>query len=335
MTAPVTYGWQSETSLAQWLQEEPFRFEFHQAIRILEAISARLSSAPSESEPPVRFHSHVSFAFPASEVHSIAAAPGQAPQVTVNFMSLAGALGPLPYAYTEMVLQAAAQRDFAAADFLDIFNHRLIWLFYRARKIHHPALTVSAPYRGQPAQFLFSLIGLGPKPLRNRLAIPDSALLHYSGLLSRNVRTASGLECILADYFGLPVRLRQFAGGWREIHGPQQTALGIRGKNQTLGDGAVLGSRVWDQSSGVIVEIGPLELDPFKSLLPGEPAHRALAELARFYLGATCNIQVRLLLHSARVPKTILGKSKLGYISWLGRPKHHGAAAAINFQVTH
>jgi type VI secretion system protein ImpH len=333
------YGWQRDSSVADWLSEEPFRFEFHQAIRILEVIHRRLTAEPaSKSEVGVRFCSRVSFEFPASEVQSIVTDGEGLPRVTVNFMGLAGGLGPLPYPYTEMVLEAAARRDFAAADFLDIFNHRLIWLFYRAHKIHHPAQTVNPPYRGQTAQFLFSLIGLGPKPLRDRLGVPDSSLLHYSGLLARNVRTAAGLECLLGDYFGLSVRLRQFAGRWCELDRAQWTAIGTAGQNQTgqnqtIGDGAVLGRRVWNQAGGVIIEIGAAKLDSFKRLLPGEPAYAVLVRLARFYLGPNHRIQVRLFLKSSDVPKAKLGQAKLGYTSWMGRVDHHGGGAAINFLV--
>lgn len=333
MSTPA-YGWQGSSSVAEWLGDEPFRFEFHQAVRILEVIRGRLAPEPaSESEVAVRFRSRVSFEFPASEVHAIATPPESLPRVTVNFMSLAGALGPLPYTYTEMLMEAAAHRDFAAIDFLDIFNHRLILLFYRAHKIHHPALTVNAPHRGQTAQFLFSLIGLGPKPLRDRLGVPDSSLLHYSGLLARNVRTSAGLECMLNDYFGVPVKLQQFSGRWRDLDRPQWTSIGRTGRNQTVGNGAVLGRRVWDQAGGVIIAIGPVDLETFRSLLPGEPAYAALAKLARFYLGPNHRIQVRLFLKPSDVPEAQLGKAKLGYTSCMRSAAAQNSQTAIDFLV--
>ena len=329
-----SYGWQGGSSVAEWLGDEPFRFEFHQAVRLLEVIRKRLTNEPaSESEIGVRFRSRVSFEFPASEVQAITTGGDAVPRMTVNFMSLAGALGPLPYTYTEMLMEAAAHRDFAAIDFLDIFNHRLILLFHRAHKIHHPALTVNAPYRGQTAQFLFSLIGLGPKPLRGRLGVPDSALLHYSGLLARNVRTAVGLECMLSDYFGVRVKVQQFAGHWRELDRAQWSAIGRTGRNQTVGDGAVLGRRVWDQAGGVVIEIGPVKLETFQSLLPGESAYAALVKLARFYLGPNYRMQVRLILASSDVPQAALGKAKLGYTSRMSSVHERDAETAINFLV--
>jgi type VI secretion system protein ImpH len=334
-------GWRGERSAVEWLHDEPFRFEFDQAVRLLELIrkSSTLdgrSDGSAESDAPVRFHSRVTFEFAASEVHAIAppTPDGQhMPTLTVNFMSLAGVGCPLPYAYTEMILKAAFQRDCAAIDFLDIFNHRLIWMFYRAHKMHRPTLTVNAPSSGETAQYLFSLIGLGPNSLRGRSGVSDGSLLHYSGLLSRSVRSTAGLECMLADYFGVPVRLQQFAGAWRELDRPQQTTLGFIGLNQTLGDSAVLGKRVWDQAAGVVLEIGPLDLPRFISFLPGEEAHGILVQLARFYLGLTFQLQIRLRLKQGQKPSAVLSSSRLGYTAWMGRTESQAGGAAIHFAV--
>jgi type VI secretion system protein ImpH len=137
----------------------------------------------------------------------------------------------------------------------------------------------------------------------------------------------------VADYFGVTVRLQQFAGAWRELDRPQQTTLGISGFNQTLGDSAVLGRRVWDQAAGVILEIGPLEFSRFRSFLPGEEACGILAQLARFYLGLTFQIKVRLLLKQGHKTGAILSSSRLGYTAWLGRAECQSGGAAIHFAV--
>ena len=38
----------------------------------------------------------------------------------------------LPYCYTELILERLREKDTSFASFLDIFNHRMISLFYRA-----------------------------------------------------------------------------------------------------------------------------------------------------------------------------------------------------------
>jgi type VI secretion system protein ImpH len=326
----VAHRWQGEMPVEKSLRQEPFRFEFLQAVRILEKIQQRAH----EHAAGIRFRSRVSFAFPASEVDAIKIAPASeaaSAEMTVNFLGLAGALGPLPQAYTEMILEAAARRDMAAVDFLDIFNHRLVWLLYRAHKAHNVTLTVEPPFRGDTAQYLFSLIGLGHTTLRDRVGVPDSALLHYSGLLARNVRTAGGLERLLADYFGASVRVHQFIGCWRVLAPSQWSRIGSQGINQTLGAGAVLGKRVWDQGGGVLLEIGPLHLAQFYRFLPGEPAHLQLNKLARFYVGSHFRIQVRLRLHASEISAASLGGVRLGYTSWLSKLKRPSADGAVNF----
>jgi len=67
-----------------------------------------------------------------------------------------------PEPYAEMVQTAIGRKNRAASDFLDLFNHRLVALLYRAHKAQNPPLTGQSPDRGQIAQYLFSLIGLGP-----------------------------------------------------------------------------------------------------------------------------------------------------------------------------
>ena len=59
-------------------------------------------------------------------------------------LSLAGAQGPLPLPFTEMVLERRAARDRATGEFLDIFNHRFLSFLYRGRKKHHIGLNWAA-----------------------------------------------------------------------------------------------------------------------------------------------------------------------------------------------
>ena len=52
----------------------------------------------------------------------------------VNFMGLTGPAGVLPLYYTELIIGngCAAERSTRCASFFDIFNHRMISLFYQA-----------------------------------------------------------------------------------------------------------------------------------------------------------------------------------------------------------
>jgi type VI secretion system protein ImpH len=318
MAAPG-YGWERAASLREWLLNEPYRFEFYQAVRLLEGLRPRaLVSGGTEGaeQDAVRFRSRVSLSFPASEIHDLDSTAA-VPRLTVNFLGLGGALGPLPAPYTEMILEAKARKDHSAADFLDIFNHRLVTMFYRVRKAHDPALTARPPHEGSFAEHLFALIGLAPPPARSTLGFPAQRLLSYSGMLARQPRTAVGLEAILADHFGVHVRVHQFVGHWRHIDPSQWTKLARRGKNHELGAGAVLGTRAWDQAGRIAIRIGPLSLDSFRQLLPGSARYAEMSRLTSFYLGIEHSAEAHLLLQRDQVPPARLGQTQLGFTSWL------------------
>ena len=67
--------------------------------------------------------------------------------------------------------------------------------------------------------------------LRDRQAVPDDTLIYYAGLLAQRPRSAQALQQILADYFEVPVKIEQFAGGWYRLDGETQCRL-WRGKQR-------------------------------------------------------------------------------------------------------
>ena len=121
--------------------------------------------------------------------------------MTVNFLGLTGPSGVLPQVYTELVQARARSGDTTLAAFLDVFNHRLVSLFYRAWEKHHVAVAAEADGADRFSDYLFSLIGLGLRPLRSRHEFPDRVLLTYSGFFARRQRPAgSGGNAVLREY---------------------------------------------------------------------------------------------------------------------------------------
>ena len=88
----------------------------------------------------VRFRSLVSLGFPTAAISVVKSPspeslfdPEPAPtEMIVSFLGLIGPIGALPRHYTETMLERIREKDFSLRDFLDLFNHRLISLFYRA-----------------------------------------------------------------------------------------------------------------------------------------------------------------------------------------------------------
>jgi type VI secretion system protein ImpH len=316
-------GWGTDRPVADLLYEEGWRFEFHQAVKLLEILHPE-GAPPGEGAEPekeaVRFTSRVRMDFPASEVDSIAPPEeaGRPARMAVNFLGLAGAHGPLPAAWTERLLERLWHKDGALRDFLDIFNHRLVSLLRRAKTVVRPGYEWKPPDRASSARVGFALVGLGTPGVRDRMAVRDRAVLAYAGLLAQKPTSMVALQVVLADYFEVGVRGRQLRGRWLVLEEDQRTAIGRSGRHQKLGQGAALGARVWDQEAGIELALGPLDLARFLDFLPIGRAFRALAEIARFHAGERVEIDLQLTLQAAEVPPLKLGCGpRLGWTSWL------------------
>jgi type VI secretion system protein ImpH len=346
ITAPLPVKsdlrWGSGASAQDRLFAEGGRFSFYQAVRVLSILRAGASPA-AHGSVPVRFRSRMSFDFPGDDIEEVspAGADEPLPQMLVNFLGLAGAHGPLPVVYTEQLLRS---RNSAVRDFLDIFNQRLILLLYRVHEMHHPELTAGSPDQGLTANHLYAFFGLGRDPdsaARSRLWVPDRALLHYSGLLAHRPHSASGLERLLADYFQVDVAIEEFVGAWLDLTEDQWTRIGVReGCNHGLGDGAILGRRVWDQHARVIIRLGLLDLDTFERFLPDRVAYKPLQDLTRFYLGDEVDFSFELVLRAAEVPSVApfdvcdrgvaVRQAELGRLSWLKAGRNGGGKSQVH-----
>ena len=123
----ATYGWRSGRSVEEFLFAEGHRFDFFQAVRLLEWLLPAAPSVGEGADPAreaVRFRCRVGLDFPATDLSEIRRANGRGhpAEMLVNFMGLAGCFGPLPAPFTEWLLERARQGDTAFRDFLDIWQ---------------------------------------------------------------------------------------------------------------------------------------------------------------------------------------------------------------------
>lgn len=328
----ATESRRTDPPLDHVLYEEGFRFEFFQAVRVIERLFPSRHPAGRDSLPSneaVRFRSLLSLTFPPSAVQRIARPAGEnvPAQMIVAFMGLTGPMGVLPRHYTELLLERVRRKDTTLRDFLDLFNHRMISLFYRAwEKYRFPiAYERSRTQRNGYDPFsecLFHFVGVGTQGLRGRMETGDEILLHYGGLLVQQPRSASALEAMLRDYFDVPVKIEQFVGAWLRVSDEYRACLGGNDGNNQIGMGAFLGSRFWDQQSGFRIKVGPLNFERFRDFLPSGRAFKSLVQLTRLMSGAVPDFSYQLILKAAEVPKCELRKSdskaiRLGWSSWL------------------
>jgi type VI secretion system protein ImpH len=278
----------------------------------------------------------------------------------------------LPTHYTQLLLDI--QRDVrgperrSLRDWMDLFNHRFISLFYRAWEKYrfHVQYERGEAFRQEPDAFtlgLRSLMGFGTPGLVNRLRVHDTlpdanglewsthdggvpalariddlALLHYAGFFLQRPRNAANLRALLAGYFQLPFQVEQFRGQWLQIPESGQTRLGESG---TLGVDAVAGERVWDLQSRFLLRVGPLRFRQFEDLLPDTSpiADRKtfflIAQLARLFAGSEFDFDIQLVLAAGEIPTAQLieregAGPRLGWTVWLiTSPPHADAEEAV------
>lgn len=317
----------TKTPLKDVLFEEPYRFDFFQAVRLIEKIypeKKRVGGSALPSEEVVRFRSRIALDFPSSEVHDLVRTVDEATgeeklELFENFMAMVGVSGAMPMHYTELAFGRLRYRDTALWAFLDIFTHRAVSLFYGAwAKYRFPI----GYERGDDSftSYLFDIIGLGTPGLRGRMSLEDESLLPYAGLISQKPHSANAIENIISDYFRIPAKIEQFFGQWLELSSSDTTKLGK--ENHKLGFRTIVGTRIWDQRSKFRVRLGPLTVAQYLAFLPNGSAYKPLKSLVTFIAGKENDYDVRLILKKEQVPATILTtKAKrrpmLGWTSFL------------------
>ena len=325
-------GGRTGPSLEGVLFEEAYRFDFFEAVRLLERVrpdSEAVGRGAIPRREAVRFRSRISLTFPPSAIHEIIEPdnPDAQPEMTVAFMGLAGLMGVLPRHYTEMLLERMRQKDYTLRDFFDLFNHRFISLFYRAwEKYRYPvayerSVQTSERYDAF-SRYLFDLIGMGTAGLRERLILEGESVLFYAGLLAQQPHSASALEAVLGDYFTAPVRAQQFVGQWLPLSKENRTRLTTKSNTMSAVGSAILGCRFWDQQAKFRLWIGPLTFTQFKTFLPTGTGLGRLVQLTRLFVGQEVDFDLRLILKATEVPACRLGKPglgslRLGWSSWL------------------
>ena len=366
-------GGKTAAPLVADLIQSPHEFEFFQAVRILERFVleqgpekyAALGMEIDFHREPLRFRTLASLCFPTGQVSAVREAGDATPtspeglsapqthpfEVTVPFTGLTGPAGALPQHYTSLLIERVHQRnkDFAMQEFFDLFNHRIISLFYRAWEKYQFPIGYERSLKDDIRQndlfttSLFSLVGLGSDFLRESFEFDDLTILAYGGLFAQRTRSAVALQQIVSDFSGLPARVEQFVGQWLRLTEDQKSSLPSAaaqfGMNLELGESAIVGDAVWDIQSRLRIVIGPVSWDDFLSLLPDGSRMTSIQQLVRFYIGQHLDFDIQVILDKSQVPPCRLGDGapsfapRLGWTTWLESPERiqHADDAVFRF----
>jgi type VI secretion system protein ImpH len=313
------------SEIERLLREHPGRFDFFQAVRVLLRFSEGRKPVGRFVNPDreaLRFAVEPSIAFPPSNIDKVEW-DGVRTRLHVTFMGLTGPAGVLPRCYSAFLLSRIRERDRTLVDFLDLFNHRLISLFYRAWEKYRFGVSYEREGVDKVSKYLISMVGLGTAGLENRLGISDECLLSYTGLFALQARSAVALEQLVEDYFDIPVEVEQFVGVWRHLDSGDQCFFNDRDSfSEQLGVAAVVGDAIWDRQSRIRLKLGPLDEERYLSFLPSGSAWKPLGELTRFFCGPDLEVEVQLVLKQKQVPRFDVGKDgpagpRLGWFTWI------------------
>ncbi len=323
-------GGSENAPVTETLREEGVRFDFFQAVRILQHLSRNREAVGGDAAPEresVRFRSDVRLTFRPSDVSDIDVPedPADGPAtVTVPFFGATSpaSFGSLPDCYAELILERARVRDRVLHEFVDLFNHRLLSLFYRAFEKHRFPIRWerSASDDGELFEhILFSAAGLNTPGLRGRMPLPDLALLPWVGVLARRPVAASELEAMVSDLFGVPAEAIPFSPAWYAVDEEELEPLGGGAR---LGRDVFLGRTVCVGQFRFRLRLGPVNLATYRRFLPNGEAFRSLGDLVRLATGTEFDFEYQLVLRREEVPDFRLGGSpgsgnRLGWTSWL------------------
>lgn len=305
------------------LERRAARIDFFQALRLIENAHPQLPRIGASLRPrddAVRFGQDPALVFHPTMLGQYTRASGDArARLAVNFFGLLGANGPMPTHLTEYVRDRLRHGgDATLLAFFDVFHHRMLSLFYRARASAEPTISLDRADGDRFSVFVGSLFGIGAPSLRERDDIGDFAKLHFAGLLANKARPASGLASILRGYFQLPLHIEQFVGHWMRLPAEIHSRIGRVEDGNRLGASLVLGRSVWDCQNKFRIVIGPVGYDDYRRFMPGGDSLTRLLAWVKTYCGLTLDWDVRLILKKEEMPPMRLGgTTRMGWSTWL------------------
>lgn len=301
------------------------QFDFFQLVYLLERWLDRRGPVggpgPFEEEG-IRFRPDPSLAFSPSDVRQVEKAGDEerrrgeswAYRVVVSFMGLYGVAAPSPVYFSELIGFEDVDPD-PLVDFLDLFNHRIISLYYRTWLRYRYPHRYEVGGADELSGYLLAFLGLCDPTSRQGLGVEAFRLLKYIGLLSLRSKPPEALRRVLTDYLGgAPVAVQELVLRWVGIEPANRNRLGLGAS--TLGSDLLVGTRLPDRMGRMRVVVGPLPFDGFCELLPESNLFGELCSLVELQSFKRFEYDVELRLHGPEVPTLQVGGPGAARLGW-------------------
>jgi type VI secretion system protein ImpH len=235
----------------------------------------------------------------------------------VSFIGLLGASGVLPQHYVKLSLERIKHGDHALSEFIGLFEHRLISLYYKAWcKYKLPVQYESSPKEGEDN---FSTVLKGFSSFNRGKALQ----LYYAGHYSKNNRPLANLQHMLKELLAADVSIQSMIGHWLPIRQRDRCVSGVGGRNHQLGAGVILGKRYWDIQSKINICVQDIDMKQYQQLQPEMPLYELLAFAVNAYVPVHISVCFEFRVRSEKQEMTPIGKGyQLSRNSWLmSKPK--------------
>ena len=312
-------------------------FDFFELLRQLESEGRLFGYSGRPDREPARLGQHVRLGFAVQDVVEFRSPTQTGPaRVTVANFGLLGPEGPMPLHLTRWVLDRLSQRWFAGTsaqqksdttfvDFVNILQHRMIALFYRAWADAHVGVQAERAVGGRVRTMLEAMAGIGLPGTQNpENPELDAVKVRQAAALASQVDGPERLTLFIAEAFKVPVQLKEFVAAWLTVPRTFQTQLGR--DHRSLGRNATIGPRSFSRQSRVELRIGPLGYDQFKAFLPGGEKLRMLKRAVRDLVGELLDVDLRIVLARDAVPSACMGTAQLARTAWVAPPDDRGDA---------
>jgi type VI secretion system protein ImpH len=275
---------------------------------------SKIGEDGSPSEEAIRFKTVKSLGFSLDSIQCNESTSDGKTQYEffVSFIGLLGSAGILPQHYIKMTLERIKHGDFALAEFIGLFEHRLISLYYKAwAKYKFPVQYESADKEGgdnfSVALKSFSGFNHG-----------EAVQLYYSGHFAKNTRPHTNLQSIIAELLTAKVSIKMMQGRWLPIRKKDRCVSGVRGRNHQLGSGVILGSRYWDIQSKIVIQVSEITMDQYLQLKTESPIYQRLSNLINAYVPVHISVCLEFQVKTYRHQLSTIGNGfQLSQNAWL------------------
>ncbi|WP_299911720.1 type VI secretion system baseplate subunit TssG [uncultured Paracoccus sp.] len=310
--------------------------DFFELLRQLETATLRFGRAGGAASEPARLSQQPRQSFAVSDLAEFTpGGEGQPPRIAVNLLGLIGPEGPMPLHLTRWIIARQSSRWFAGAesggatadtsflDFINMLQHRMMALYWRAWGDARSSVQLAHGDGGQVVAMMRTLAGIGLPGSRGDDARLDGSKLRHATSLAQEVRGPDRLTSFLQSVLGVPVTLSEFVGVWLDIPDHLQTRVGLQ--HSDLGAGAIVGARRFDRQSRAEIRLGPLSRAEFDRFTDDPQIRARLRHALVFAQGNDIDFDVRLILAADEVPPARLGACRLGLTTWIDPMKGRDA----------